>query len=55
MASLFTRQFSLGWNIWDYSDDKGVTNTEEFKKMPSFPDEGYIKVINNVVVVKLEN
>ena len=46
---------ALGWNIWDYSDDKGVTNTEEFKKMPSFPDEGYIKVINNVVVVKLEN
>lgn len=43
----------LGWNIWEYSDDRGVTTTEEYKQMPAFPNEGYMRVINGIVVVKL--
>lgn len=43
----------LGWDIWDYSDYKEITDTEEYKKMPVFPYDGYIKIINDVVVVKL--
>lgn len=45
----------LGWNIWEYSDSKGVTATEEYKQMPSFPDDGYVKIINDIIVVKLNN
>ena len=45
----------LGWNIWEYSDDRGVTSTEEYKQMPVFPNKGYIKLINNVIVVKLSD
>lgn len=43
----------LGWNICDYSDDKGITSTEEYIQMPIFPNEGYIEKINDVIVVKL--
>ena len=43
----------LGWNIWQYSEDMSITNTEEYNQMPAFPDDGYIKVINGTVVVKL--
>ena len=43
----------LGWDIWDYSDYKEITDTEEYKQMPVFPYDGYVKVINGVVVVKL--
>ena len=32
-----------------------IYNTEEYKKMKEFPDEESVKVINNVLVVKLEN
>ncbi len=45
----------LGWNIWEYSDDRGVTSTEEYKQMPVFPNKGYIKLINDVIVVKLSD
>ena len=45
----------LGWNIWEYSEDRGITNTEEYKQMPVFPNKGYIKLINDVIVVKLSD
>ena len=43
----------LGWNIWEYSEDMSITQTEEYTKMPEYPNEGYIDVINGTVVVKL--
>ena len=43
----------LGWNIWEYSEDMSITQTEEYTKMPAYPNEGYIDVINGTVVVKL--
>lgn len=43
----------LGWNICDYSEDMSVTNTEKYKLMPIFPNDGFIKIINDKVVVKL--
>ena len=43
----------LGWDIWDYSDYKEIIDTEEYKQMPIYPYDGYVKIINDVVVVKL--
>ena len=43
----------LGWDIWDYSDYKEIIDTEEYKQMPIYPYDGYVKIINDVVFVKL--
>lgn len=32
-----------------------IIETDEFKKMPVYPEKGYIQEINNVIVVKLNN
>lgn len=43
----------IGWNICDFSDDKGITAEVEYEQMPVYPEEGSIKVINGIAVVKL--
>ncbi len=45
----------LGMNVTTATKDEiyEICETDEFKNMPCYPQNGYIKCINNIIVVKL--
>lgn len=45
--------FGIDVKDLDYSQYQDVVNTNEFKKMPTWPSQESIKLINNILVVKL--
>ena len=32
-----------------------IVNSEEFKNMPIYPNNGSIKIINNIIVIKISD
>ena len=45
----------LGWSPEEITDTSAIAGSSEVKAMPCYPDDGSIKVINDVVVVKLSD
>lgn len=54
-SDYLNRQLEYELNILDEEDSKKLSKQEEVKNMPCFPDKGFIKMIDGVVVVKISN
>lgn len=37
------------------SEANEISKTDEFKNMPSYPNKGYIKEINGIIVAKISD
>ena len=40
-------------NIIDQSDYPEIIESEEYKNMKNYPEKGSIKIINNIIVIKI--
>lgn len=52
---IFITYLGIKYNFSNTSQYEKIIQTEQFKKMPVYPEKGYIQEINNVIVVKLDN
>ncbi len=52
-VNFYKRYFGMDLTMCSREEYKDIIETEEFKNMSVFPDDNSIKIINNIVVVKL--
>ena len=52
-GNLFNNYFGYTFNFVTEKEYDRIISSEDFKNMEKFPNEGAIKVINNIIVVKL--
>lgn len=54
-AVFYKQYFGKDINICSRAEYDAIVNTREFESMSTFPDDSSIKIINDVVVVKINN
>ena len=52
-VNFYKRYFGMELTMCSREEYENIIETEEFKNMPVFPNDNSIKIINNIVVVKL--
>lgn len=53
--NFFSRYYGININICSKSEYDSIVQTEEFKNMPVYPSKGSIKIINNIIVIKVSD
>lgn len=51
--NIFTKDLFIKFNSCSYEDYCKITQSKEFEEMPVYPNNGSIKIINDIVVVKM--
>lgn len=54
-SSFYEKYLGIKIKICSKDEYKEIVKTDEFKKMPVYPNKGSIKIINNIIVIKVSD